>query len=640
MQLIPEHWQRKQSMVMAIALVCALGMGLPAMAADPDYINYYLKSIPDADANRDQELTLEEARTYFSTNRTASHYGDWGFLVIHPEPEVPTPEFTSSTKIKNPFYKQPVWRLWAVDQTPVNFGAIRFTEGRKLIRQSFAPPAATNRLYPDFAQCENGVPALKHFDPPPESAGFWDDSYATLDDGHTCLPELSNQYIRVTFGMAGSQARLALGVNLSSKSWNYHGRQIVDDFVSNDETERKFFFANCIRATPAVDCYRITDGVDAAGKIVKTDKSVDLYDGLYGHSYQSIGVSGSELAALHKMLFAGGCMPRATKDLLKLHGAYASAMLTVFKAALPYSDATGQEVPFENELRHRPAYLSSGGDLSKRNRAGGRCYLDYDDAAHRRRMIELARGMTIAPPVAVLKLAGFSVEKGDQTLVAGATNDSRIKTVNKTLMRFWGGTGETLRVRVDLRESYDLQDRPLTYTCHLVYPNQTNVSIEAESSGVYRISARHDPRLPKGRIPVLLLAHNGANLPSNPVFVNFFWPEKDDPEDLAPLATYKGSAMRNLSPIFQPVSQEENVSARPGETVSVKLDARDPEGYPVRFYRWSGEVGQIVGDRFTFDVPKDAQAATNMVHLIGSDGTGRYAGKVLKISIEGNRNSL
>ena len=48
-------------------------------------------------------------------------------------------------------------------------------------------------------------------------------------------------------------------------------------------------------------------------------------------------------------------------------------------------------------------------------------------------------------------------------------------------------------------------------------------------------------------------------------------------------------------------------------------------------------IPEIVGDRFTFDVPKDAHAATNLVHLICSDGTGRYAGRVLKISIEGIR---
>jgi len=570
-----------------------------------------------------------------------------------------------SARIKNPFYERPAWRLWTEDQTPVPYASLKNPRDRKehkdqaVVTQPFAPPPAKDRKYPDFSQGPQGpagLPILRTFDKAPETAGFWDDCYATLDFAQTRMQEgwndgrgsaisLRGQFINIDYGFAVRAAdRLPLGVNFTSQSFASRGRHIVDDFASNDDTERNFFFANCIRATPAHISYQ--------DKIA--EKFPDLYDGLFGHSYQSVGQSGSETPALVKMMLAGGCMPRATKDLLKRHGAYAIALLTLFKAALPYADAEGNEVPYENELRHRPAYCSLGDIPHPHFCPANPHYHSYDEAAHLRRMIELAGNMKVAPPVAVLKLLDLEVEKDGKTLVSGATKDDRIKSVNKTIVRLWGNPGETLRVRIDARESYDLQDRPLGFECRAVYPNQGNVSIEQQGEpGVYRISVRHDPKLPKGRIPVVLVARNGAPVPSNPVFVNFYWPEENELDDYRHWnrdRRPKGKpdeptkkmyeVMRNLRPVVDAGPAHDTVAARPGETVSFRIAAKDPEGFPVVVYRWPGEVGQLRGDTFTFNVSKDDPGRMYPVHLICSDGTGAYRGRLIKILVSPEANAL
>lgn len=556
-----------------------------------------------------------------------------------------------AAKIKNPFYERPAWRLWTEDQTPVAYANRKEIKDRTIVEREFAPPPVSDRKYPDFSQGPQGaagLPLLKVFPRPPETAGFWDDCYATMDGAHTNIPTswsdgrqsitLAGQFINVNYGFAFNPAgRFRLGVNFTSQSFAYRGRHIVDDFASNDDTERNFFFANCLRATPAHASYEDK----------RPEKVLDLYDGLFGHSYHSLGQSGSETPALLKMMLAGGCMSRSTKDSLKRNGAYAIPLLTIFKAALPYVDAEGKELPFESELRHRPAYCSSGEIPHPHYCPANPHYHSYDETAHLRRMIELARNMEVAPPVAILKLLELCVEKDGKTLRSGAAEDPRIKSANKTLVRIWGRPGETITARISLRESYDLEGRKLTYACHGVYPNQRNVAIEKDNEpGVFRIRVEHDPKLPKGRIPVVLFAGNGAGLPSNPVFVNFYWPEenelddyphepdelsKEKPDELKKLN--RPEVTQNLRPLLGADLPCDTAFGRPGETVRFRLDARDPEGFPVIFYRWPGEVGRLLGDQFSFTVPKDDPGRVYPIHVVCSDGTGGYTGRLFKLLV-------
>ena len=422
----------------------------------------------------------------------------------------------SLASIRNPFHSTAEWRLWAQDSTSVTV-TVRDKE------VTLAPIPPEERRYPDLASpaTVEGAPPLIPMTGTPAVAGSWDDCYLSLDGAHSNLRAPQGQFLIAPPYLARDGADTPvellrrLGVNFTSQSYSRRGRQIVDDFANNDNTERNCFFANVVRATPA---YRYYMDADPA-------QNHDEYDGLYGHSYQSVGQSGSEIHGLYKMMMAGAAMPRATKDLLKRHGLYAPALLTLFKAALPYCEASGAPLPYEHELRHRPAYSSSGNVDHAHFCPANVHYHGYDEARHLRAMTEMAARLDTPPPVAVVKLIDFSVRKEGKTLVDRQTADERLKSVNATLIRIWGNEGETLEARVDLGASYDLLDRPLEFHAHRLYPLQSNVRIQAENAkGVYRITAAHDPAIPKGRLPVLLFATCGAPIPSNPVFVNFYWP--------------------------------------------------------------------------------------------------------------------
>lgn len=555
------------------------------------------------------------------------------------------PASNNDDAIINPYYTTPRWRLWTEDQTPVPYKNMRNPRQPKVpaAENTFAPPAVADRLYPIFPEAaEGGVfPTLQHLDDAPAVAGFWDDCYVTLDFAHTrfrtawSVPDVSinlrGQFVDVPYGMANAATRMSLGTNFTSQSFARRGRHIVDDTLSNEQTERDFFFANCIRATPAHISYE-----DKAA-----DQVHDTYDGLFAHSYQSVGQSGSETRALTKMMIAGGCMPRETKDLLKQHGAYAIALLTIFKAALPYTDSDGDEVPYENELRHRPAYSSDGAVGHIHFCPANPHYHGYNETKHLQRMIDMTRGMDVAPPVAILKLVDISVDKDGKKVVERSLTDDRVQSVCKTGIRIWGQPGETITARIDVRDSYDLQNRDLTYEWHAVYPNHQNVKItEDDEDGVWRITVAHDEKLPKGRIPVMLVARNGSLIPSNPAFVNFYWPEPDERSDWGRMGPRGAQAQekvyevtKNKRPIVDPGMAGDTIWARPGDTIRMSLKTEDPEGYPVTIYRRPGEAGVIQDGQFSFDVPANDAGGVRPVHLIFSDGTGGYTGKRVKVIV-------
>ncbi len=551
--------------------------------------------------------------------------------------------------IVNPYYAKPGWRLWTEDQTPVTYSGAKnpWRGNDEKFEEAFASPGREDRLYPVFPDSlKAGVfPELKHSENQPDVAGFWDDCYVTLDFAHTRFPtgwsaqgvsiNLRGQFINVPYGMADTATRLLLGANFTSQSFARRGRHIVDDMLSNETTERDFFFANCVRATPAHISYK--DG--------EPDQVYDAYDGLFAHSYQSVGQSGSETRALAKMMTAGGCMPRKTKDLLKRHGAYAVVLLTLFKAALPYSDAKGNDLLFENELRHRPAYSSDGAVGHIHFCPANPHYHGYEDAAHMLRMIDMARGMDVAPPVAILRLVDLNVEKNGESIVDHASADDRVQAVSKTNIRIWGKPGETIIARIDVRDSFDLAGRELSYAWYPIYPNQRNVRIDKDGEpGVWKITVAHDPKLPKGRIPVMLVARNGSPLSSNPAFVNFYWPDPDERSDWSHHDRPSGKqammehgkvyeVTKNKRPIVNLDTEDDTIWARPGETIRFPVEAKDPEGFSVILYRRNGEVGKIHGNEFVYDVPSDAAGSAHAVHLIFSDGTAGYTGRRVKLLV-------
>jgi len=549
---------------------------------------------------------------------------------------LPLPDEVPRT-IKNPFYADPAWKLWAINPSPVTLDKPHF-------KGTFKPPGG-GRKYPIFLRKDSDKLTLE---PLGRSllAGFWDDCYMSLDSHHTRLGSFKNQYIDGGKMQTARdvQTLLELGVNFTSQSYADRGRAIVDDMFNNLNTERHFFFANCIRATPAHASYEDKDEA----------KVKDLYDGLFGHSYHSLGQSGSEMNAIHKMMAAGACMPRNTKDLLKKHGAYAIALLTIFKATLPYADGQGQALPYEHELRHRPVYSSNGNPSHIHYCPANVYYHGYDEHRHLQGMMDMARGLVSAPPVAVAHLLNFSVKKGDGTICDQADLAKKVKCISLTNVRFWGGQNETLEALVNLNKSYDLQDRTLSFKCQALYPNQKNVSITEKAPGIFLIRVQHDQKLPKGRIPVICTASNGLAVPSNPVFINFYWPGEKETDDYFTLgglpkdvrAKYDALGLKRLPvtvnsrPVVDFNFTGDALQCLPGQTVSIDLKARDPEGFPVTVFRRSGEIGTIEQGRFTASIPSTNKDTIHYIHFIFSDGTGGYTGKQIKLLVAKEKDTL
>ncbi len=544
--------------------------------------------------------------------------------------------------IKNPYYTQPAWKRWDADPSPVTL-----TLNHNAL--TYAPATAENRFYPIFPDNSASAPVFKKMATPTNAfAGCWDDVFISLDKGHSNLHGQKHQFIvgpRLPISFP-AVIRLMLGANFTSQSYARRGRHIVDDQVNSMELEHHFYFANCIRATPSHTSFR-----DNAA-----DKAHDDYDALFGHAYQSVGQSSSEIHALRKMLLAGACMPRDIKYQLKDHGAYAIALLTLFKAALPFSNAQGRPLPYEHEMRHRPAYSSDGHVGHPHWCTHNTHFHGYNDALHQRIMGDMARAMTNPPPVTILRCLNLSVDHDGRRIVDRVTRDPRIKCATLTQARVWGQPGETLTVHLNLSNSYDLNDQPLTYTCHALYPNQSNVTVHELESGKFNVVVRHDPDLPKGRIPVICLARNNGAIPGNPVFLNFYWPqvnerpdffhfnERDLPEDvktqIARLNWQSYPVNNNLRPMPGPGFPRHPLQCKPGDTVSFSLAAEDPDGFPVTVYRRTGEPGQIQDNRFSMQIPEDHAEAVEKLHLVFSDGTGGFTGREVKLLITKATNSL
>ena len=541
--------------------------------------------------------------------------------------------------IINPFYEVPSWRLWALDPSPVHYAGYNGGDPT-LYEADFQPTESASRQYPDLTVNTFPAPFLSLTDAFLGTAGSWDDAYATRDGSHSGLPtywvnyygnvmHLAGQYIRIGFGTAQPSDILRLGIDFTSESYSYSGHQLVSASYAIDDTERNFTFVNTTRASPAYLSY--TEMI--------ADRVVDSYDGLYAHALNSVGRSSSEVGGLFKMMLAGAYMPRTTKDLLKRNGAYATAMLSIFRQTLPYAEADGSPVGAASEMLQRPAYLTTGNGPDVEFIPRNQTYHQYDEGLHLYRMIQAARAMTVAPPVAIIKILGITVEKAGSTLVDNAQTDLRIHSANKTMARIWGNDGETITLRIDVGGSYDLQGLVMTPRWQAVYPEQKNVTITHEAGTIWRVSAKHDATLPKGRIPVALFVDNGQ-LQSGPAFVNFYWAEPgqyDSPAYVSPgnpIST--DEVTKNLRPIFTTSLPTDYLNVTPGSTAEFDLNCADPEGRPTRFYRWLGEAGTLSGTHFSLPVAASDVGRVYPIHLVCSDGTGGYDSLLVRVTVTPN----
>jgi hypothetical protein len=341
--------------------------------------------------------------------------------------------------------------------------------------------------------------------------------------------------------------------------------------------------------------------------------------------FNSVGSSNSETMAITKMIAAGGYLPPATKLLLKRNGLYPAAMLYLWKAALPYP------VPFDSELRHRVAYKSVGNRETYPEKYGSAgidkgdlslVFHRFDDVAHMRNMVALARSMAVAPPEALLKV--LEIEGGHT-----------VYTLKKSVLVVQEKDQE-IRIRVSTEDCYDLQGRPLTVRWKLLYGNRATVFERSDAvgsgTGSCTITIPWDDALPEGRTAIALIANNGA-FDSNPAILTVYRKKGDLPPNGASPGGYKyAGTFANRRPVILDLQDQ---VVRRGQTIRIPIAAVDPEGFGLRFFKRSGEIGELDGNVLEWKCPAKAKNGTYTVSVIASDGTSgnSYAGKQITVHV-------
>ena len=490
-------------------------------------------------------------------------------------------------EIVNPYYDRPVWKLWFKDPTPV-----LVEKGKKI-----GLPPKDVCLYPIyiknnskiFLKYEHNISHRNRY------AGIRDDVYSSRDKGHS--------YIRDSwfdgFGNEVSGIRKSIihlkgghihkiGANFTSQSTTGMGHDIANNALALYRIERFFYFADVLVAGPAHNSF-----MDR-----KVKSSVDRYEALSPIFYNSIGSSGSETWALTKMLLAGGYLPKDLKYKLKTNGIYPATLLYIWKASLPY------KTPYLNELRHRVAYNSKGdhSDYKGSNRTEWNFfYHNYNESLHMRNMVNMARNMKVAPPIAIMRTIR---NKGGEVVYF-------LKTTILVKQKEF----QTIKLTISTEDCYDLQGLPLTFKWKVLYGHK-NVQIKkGEKQGYYDITIPYDSGLPRGRTAIALVVNNGY-YDSNPAIINI----------------YRDYNKENLRPIFEGLR---DVTILPGEKVEFELKGHDPEGRAVKFYQWAGEVGFLKGNKFVWQSPPDCPEKVEKVTIIASDQTSgnSYNSKQVKIEV-------
>jgi PKD repeat protein len=525
-------------------------------------------------------------------------------------------------EIVNPYFERTAWRVWRDDETPMaGVQSMAREEGKeKVVTTILAPPKI--RLYPLDPAPEGRFLA---YGPLPEAskdhAGIWDDVYSSWSGLHGYvrnrwkgpggdIGEVLSGIIH--FVDVSKRNTLATGVNFIHQSTTGMGHSIANGYMPARTTEfERLYFGDALITGPAHASF--TEAV--------ADRTNDLYMALFPTIFNSVGSSNSETMAITKMILAGGYLPPSTKLTLKRSGLYPAAMLYLFKAALPYP------YPYDHELRHRIAYKAVGDRSVYPEKYGAAgiergdlclAYHCYDDAAHMRRMIELAKSMTAPLPEAVLKIVRV---EGGETRYA----------LKKTVLMVQR-PGQTVRLQVSTEDCYDLSGRPVEVRFKLLCGNRLSTVERLGDGPEYMVTIPWNENLPQGRTSIALIANNGL-FDSNPAVINAYRLKGAIPgPGLSPKDYGYPGKFANLRPVLLGLT---DVVAKPGEQARVVLDAVDPEGFPVSFYHRSGDTGELDGNLLTWDCPKDAKPGSHPVTIIASDGTSgnSYVGKTIRFEV-------
>jgi PKD repeat protein len=494
-------------------------------------------------------------------------------------------------KIKNPYYDKPEWKLWSENPEPVIYK-----------EQEIKAPVLEKRIFPvNKKSGDAGKFLFFEVQDAKDSkyAGMADDVYFNEDHRHSWIRPawsdkngnkvtIKDSFICVNKGVYHEIPPFEIGANFTSQSTTEMAHHITNSKNLMFDQEKYFYFADVLRAGPTHTSY-----------MDKTPpRSVDRYEALVPSFYNSVGSSSGETTALTKMVIAGAYMPKETKALLKRNGLYPSALLYIWKAALPY------DAPFDNELRHRVAYNSKGDHTDYRGTNQtevNHFYHNYDDSEHMRRMADIAKNMDDPPPIALLNVKSIDGGKEIYSL--------------KTAALIHQEKGQDVKIKVSTGDSFDLKGLPLTFRWKTLYGNKKTKIERDGDSDVYTITVPYDEKLPKGRTAILLVANNGK-FDSNPAVINVY--RKDGKDNLRP-----------------EINMPDKLTVLPGEKVEFEVKCKDPEGFPVKLYRWSGEVGELKGNKFTWKCPADKKFGEELVTIIASDecAGNSYNSAQLKINI-------
>ncbi|MBM4016330.1 MAG: hypothetical protein FJ293_15380, partial [Planctomycetes bacterium] len=548
------------------------------------------------------------------------------------------------TRATNPYFPSCTWKLWARDDAAVT-DSRAFVPPATAAPSSIAPPAPAKRLWPvakppkgrSFAFAAN---AEKGF------AGTWDDVYASWSGTHGWVRDrwaapqplaTDPAAIDEVAGIAASliavvdptpvDTHFKLGINYYHQSTTGMAHTITNAVnPQNTLAYERLYFASGLLTSP---CHLslVDEGVANAAF------STDLYLTLMPTLFNSVGSSDSETMAITKWVIVGAHLQPELKLRLKEAGSYASTLLWLWKSCLPIESA------YDEEWRHRIAYAAVGDRFAFPGGYGAAgiergdmnlAFHEYDDGLHLRRMVDAAKALAVAPPEAVVDLLELQ----------GGTKRLALKKTIGVLQP----PGETVQLTVSAAGSYDLDGRPLSFRWKLLHGNRNSTvvrtgEVDADLDGTpaatlpptWTLTVPWDDTLPEGRTTLLLLANNGVH-DGNPAAVTIYRQRGDLPPSGGGYNDYVYDTRHaNRRPI---VVGLQDVSVKPGDTLSLPLRAIDPEGQPVRFTKRDGEPGEFDGNVFTWKVPSKEPVGTRWLTVLCSDATSGSSYEAQRIALQ------
>jgi hypothetical protein len=557
-------------------------------------------------------------------------------------------------ELRNPCGVVPL-KNWFIDENPVTVQTGIPSPSTYLVQ-----PAETKSTV-DLSLLSYSLP-LRFIAVSSESGGLYSDAYATQDNAHT-IPSadytdpivgkifLSHLSPRIPVGYTVTSELHKAGVAFTSQSTVGMGHWMIEANSFINPTECNSLYRGIVRAGPAYLSYQ-------SGKV---DRRVSQYDGLQAFFYNSIGQSGSEIAAIAKMGIAASGLSKTVKSAMKRLGLQAPYLLTSFRKNLPYVRAGSNSRDFADDIFHQPAYLSGGEEFASMIDGFNWTHphfeaMAYPNHPHAVDMIRDAAALKALPPIANFEMTSLETYSNiRKTWQSRALSDTKfIPSSGLTIVKIHVPFGEdNIKARVNFSKSYDPQNFPVKLRIQNLYHNHTHVKVTQISPLLYEIEVPRKANLPLGAVPIIAYTHNGI-YESLPTFINIFF----EPENYTPLGfahpavspdpsmlttTPRSEVFNNKVPTFvvrkkvgsmaaaiMPQGQALRVDSR--QLTELSFSCEDPEGFPTRLYQWKTDTLRL-SDPTHLTIPMGSPIQNSTVHLICSDGTGAYAGLFTDIQI-------